>query len=504
MREAGLRIEHAIMVAVLAHVAALLFTAVLMPGFGLDMLDAHARHAKALATPGWALAGVWIVWALADVGNVVLAVVVALRRDAPGLLRLFAVMSMVVAASYDISLEFPHAAELVHGAEADFAAFQAAEARFLVGAAGFASLAYAPAFILLTLVLWRSRDHRPWLVCSMGLWGVFLAFGFGTLLLLPKGVGVILVANAFAFVGMMVWFGWTLERVLHERQPATPYGRWAPWRTRCAAWPLRFLGRLRLVRFVVSAFRMPRLRSDVGDVIYVNWLVPAAAARKLIPAGLDLQLVGDQAVLSMLAFRHGHFGPAGLPRLRKVFPSPVQSNWRLYVVNPRTGTRGVYFLANTCDNALVAVLGRAASDTASMHVMAKGGFMRETATATWRLAIDPAGGTGPNIRGRLHEADRKTGAWRLAFPTWSAMLEHVVPQDRSMAPRPWRNDLVREEIELRFDATKIVPLVGDVASSWLDEHVSAQKPFSFLVKDMRLTLLKEMSEPLTTTAATAP
>jgi hypothetical protein len=53
----------------------------------------------------------------------------------------------------------------------------------------------------------------------------------------------------------------------------------------------------------------PRLRSDVGDVLYLNWLVPADSLEARLDEKLRVRRFGDRTVLSILVYRHGHFGP---------------------------------------------------------------------------------------------------------------------------------------------------------------------------------------------------
>lgn len=92
--------------------------------------------------------------------------------------------------------------------------------------------------------------------------------------------------------------------------------------------------------------------SDVTDVVYVNYLVDADRIAPLIPPGLDLQRIGesgDRAMLTFLTYHHGHLGPALLGRWRRLLPSPLQSNWRVYVHHSRTNVSGVYFLSTVID-----------------------------------------------------------------------------------------------------------------------------------------------------------
>ena len=85
---------------------------------------------------------------------------------------------------------------------------------------------------------------------------------------------------------------------------------------------------LGLRRAILSRLPFVRLESDVVEVVYLNWLVPSALAAPHVPPGVTLHERNGQTILTVLTYRHGHFGPAMLGPLRKLFPSPLQGNWR--------------------------------------------------------------------------------------------------------------------------------------------------------------------------------
>src|SRR5437762_1672485 len=96
------------------------------------------------------------------------------------------------------------------------------------------------------------------------------------------------------------------------------------------------------------------MESDVTDVVYVSHLVDAGKLEPLVPEGLELDRLGPdgaRGLLTFLTFRHGHFGPRLLGPLRRWLPSPVHTNWRIHVRDPRTGQRGIYFVTNAIDSA---------------------------------------------------------------------------------------------------------------------------------------------------------
>ena len=120
----------------------------------------------------------------------------------------------------------------------------------------------------------------------------------------------------------------------------------------------------------------PRLAmaSDIRNVIYINYLVEGERLRPLLPGGLELQTLGDgrYALLSVLTYKHGAFGMNVLGKLRRpLMPSPLQSNWRIYVREPHTGATGVSFFANGISSAVTALIARILSRGVSMDVPAE-------------------------------------------------------------------------------------------------------------------------------------
>ncbi|ARU05761.1 hypothetical protein CCO03_14665 [Comamonas serinivorans] len=111
------------------------------------------------------------------------------------------------------------------------------------------------------------------------------------------------------------------------RHPTT--GRWG----QALAAAMNHGGWARARRAVMARLPFMTLASDVHDVVYLNWLVPVAAAQSLAPPGLTLWQQGGWTPFTVLSYRHRHFGPAALGPLRRLCPSPRQSNWRLYLAD---------------------------------------------------------------------------------------------------------------------------------------------------------------------------
>src|SRR5262249_42553952 len=94
--------------------------------------------------------------------------------------------------------------------------------------------------------------------------------------------------NALGFVGLEAWFFLALEAVVRLRRPDTPHGRWAPWRAPRARLLARFFDALagsRALRRALEILPVLEFRSDIEDVVYVSYLVPAEALAALVPQG---------------------------------------------------------------------------------------------------------------------------------------------------------------------------------------------------------------------------
>ncbi len=230
---------------------------------------------------------------------------------------------------------------------------------------------------------------------------------------------------------------------------------------------------------------MLAFRSDIQHVIYTNYLVPAEQIEALVPPGLDLQRIGPDgryALVSILTYRHGHFGPRLAGPLRRLFPSPIQSNWRLYVSDPRTGQRGIYFLTNAVSGLPQALGARFLSEGMPMHVP-RAADLRQRPDGAWLATLDPGAGSAPDLAALLRACEGRpaTGPWAECFASYEEMLAYAVPQDRALTAQPWHAWVTRQEIRLDIPLGACQPLAGDVSSRAARVLVGDAEPFSFLV-----------------------
>ena len=274
-----------------------------------------------------------------------------------------------------------------------------------------------------------------------------------------------------ATVALAALAAFAAERVLRRSCPDVSNGRWGPWRLpwpRALALPLEWLTRSRFVHLHFERAPLFAMHSDIEDVVYVNYLIDAERAARLVPEGLELQRLGprgDRALFTHLTYRHGHFGPRFLPALlRWLLPSPIQSNWRIHVRDPHTGLAGIEFIDNVVGSAAVAVAARVTSEGVSMHVP-RAAHLTRSPDGAIDLLIDPGTGSAMDVRAALRPSEwQLPPAWREVFPDPLAFLTYCVPQDRALSAEPWLEQDSRQEINLGITPDRCEPLAGEVVS----------------------------------------
>src|SRR3954447_21670079 len=173
------------------------------------------------------------------------------------------------------------------------------------------------------------------------------------------------------------------------------------------------------------------------------------------------------------------FGP-----LRRLLPSPIQSNWRIHVTDPQTGHRGIYFLSTVITSTPHALAGRLLSEGVPMHVPARGGLTRDE-RGTFHLVLEPGPrGSAPDVRATLRPAGAAgplPGPWNGCFRDWMDFLDYCVPQDRAMSSQPWYRRVTRQEIALGIPLESCRPLAGEVQSAAARAIAGDGEPLCFHV-----------------------
>ena len=176
---------------------------------------------------------------------------------------------------------------------------------------------------------------------------------------------------------------------------------------------------------------------------------------------------GRYALFTFLTYRHGHFGPRLFGPIRRLLPSPIQSNWRIHVTDPQTGRRGIYFLSTAITSTPHALGGRLLSEGVPMHVPGP----RRVDPRCGRHAASSArprprlGARRAARRSARSRRSRSAHPWTDCFGDWMGFLAYCVPQDRAMSSQPWYRRVTRQEIELGIPLESCRPLVGEVQSA---------------------------------------
>src|SRR5436305_1271123 len=293
---------------------------------------------------------------------------------------------------------------------------------------------------------------------------------------------------------------------LRIRQPYQAVGRYAVFHHPAAiVGPLLDLvANSRFIRTLCEYIPTVAFESDITDVVYVNYIVEASKLEPLVPVGLELQRIGCDgryALFTFLTFRHGHFGPRFLGKVRQLFPSPVQTNWRIYVKEPRTGSLGVFFVTNAISRTSVSLGARLFSEGMPMHVLHTNDLCADQ-DGNVSQHLDGGNGSAPDARVTLTCVDEwpAHGPWSLCFASFEQMLACCVPQDRAFSTQPYYRRVTAQEIKLDIPLACCKSLEGKVRSHAAERFVGDATPFCFFVKSVRFRFEQEVYTPLADTS----
>jgi hypothetical protein len=255
-------------------------------------------------------------------------------------------------------------------------------------------------------------------------------------------------------------------------------------------------GLARLRHALLSRLPFPVLQSDVADVVYVTWMVDARAAQALLPDGLRVWERDGRTPLTVLTYRHGHFGPALAGPLRRLFPSPLQSNWRLYLDGPlplAAPPHTVWFLENMMDSGPYVAATRLFSDIMRTHRPAH--FTHGRAGAGYTTRIEPGAGSAPALAYTVAPSALPVlpPAFADAFGSWDAAVALLACQDAALGWAGRLGKLVLSHIDLPIPLDAVEPLVpaGPVACSLLDALPADGEPLCFRVPRVPFRVLSE-------------
>jgi hypothetical protein len=495
-------LERALLFNFVVHALALLsMAALLLPALPGGTTPLDLDRVAVIATHPWRFRLGWLPWQLCALADLALAVALVRARwipRAPAVATLALTLAAVVPDQLAQGLWITRGVDL---ARADATAYLAFERWAFPLTAGYGALFYTLAALGWTACFARGGAwSRALTRLSFPLWAT-MAVAVSAALLPPSlrpPAGFVSAANALGFLLLQVWLGLVTERVLRRFRPAEAYGRLAPWRhpsRHPAARLVDALANSRLFGALLEPLPEVEMRSDITDVVYVNYLVPAARVEHLVPPGLALQRLGPDgrwALFTFLTYQHGHFGFGLLGPLRRLLPSPVQTNWRIHVVDPRTGLRGIYFVTNAVTSTPVALGARMLTEAMPMHVLARASVVRDADGAV-RVSLAPGDGTAPDCEATLRPADAPAleGPWRECWSDFRDFLAYCVPQDRAMSAQALRGRVSRQEIHLGIPVEACEPLRGEVVSRAARAIAGDAAPLCFRVPAVRFSFAVE-------------
>lgn len=260
------------------------------------------------------------------------------------------------------------------------------------------------------------------------------------------------------------------DDTLHQLRP-----RWLAW-----------LGDL---RDLLRPLPFVELHSDIRDVVYLNWLVPAERAARLLPPGLELDRFGNRTVLSILTYTHGSFGPRAAGPLRKLLPSPHQSNWRFYV-EPRGS---VYFVSSLLSSLSYTIGSRLMSDGLPAHHAAS--FVHRRDGDAVHSEIEASNALDLRSTVTLQQSRELPPTWADAFAGWEEAVTYLVEQNRAVAPLPMLAAVVASNIDIPIRVQDVLAARGEVQSAWLADLTAGCELFCFVVPSVSFRALGEERLP---------
>ena len=206
------------------------------------------------------------------------------------------------------------------------------------------------------------------------------------------------------------------------------------------------------------------------DVLYLNWVVPLPLSKADLPPGVSVWERGQSTILTVLIYRHGHFGPVFLGPLRRLFPSPLQSNWRLYVtrVEGEDPTHSmVLFLRNFFSSALYAIGTRLGSDALPSELPCA--FTFQTESELCANIIGASGELELQVAGSVGGRPALPHPFQAFAASWKEAVTALTLQESAIVQPPDLTCLAQAGISLPVDIAEVRPVVIThwKAGNWL-------------------------------------
>lgn len=243
------------------------------------------------------------------------------------------------------------------------------------------------------------------------------------------------------------------------------------------------------------------LQSDVSQVLYLNWLIPIENAKTLVPDGITLTEHEGQTLLTVLSYRHGGFAPKFLGKIRALFPSPQQSNWRFYVQqidDQAPEIPHVLFIKNIFDNPVYTLATRLFSDALPSHLSLK--FQQSLTDPTLHpqhifSQVDAGQGSAASylVEGYFEEQANLPAAFANFYSSWPDAVQHITQQDAAIAWIADLPELAQATIRLSFAQSDVRPVTINhfEAGEFLTALGATALPFAFYIPKLTFDVIAE-------------
>ena len=253
----------------------------------------------------------------------------------------------------------------------------------------------------------------------------------------------------------------------------------------------------RIRRVLTSIFPFVKLRSDVKNVVYMTWLVDVEKVKHFVPTGLKLWQKNGLTPFTILTYRHGSFGPSFLGPLRRLFFSPLQSNWRLYLESPPSNVpqiSTVLFLKNIMNSIFYTFGTRVLSDVLATHHAKK--FYHKQIEGGFETQIIPGIGSAPQLSSITKMTASKTlnSSFAEVFDSWEYAVEYLSLQDAAISYTDKDSIFAFSEIKLPIDLATIQPL--EIISNkfecpFMKQFSPYGEPLCFHIPEVRFLAISE-------------
>jgi hypothetical protein len=254
---------------------------------------------------------------------------------------------------------------------------------------------------------------------------------------------------------------------------------------------------LRFRRALFSKLPFPKLASDVTNVVYCTWVVDVRDVNHLVPPGVVPNQHNGKTLFTILTYTHGHFGPLFAGPLRRLFPSPLQSNWRLYVETLPDGVptdKTVLFVKNIFDSPIYAVGTRLFSDALPSHLAQR--FEHTASNGRITTMFLAGAGSAPEFQCLVGKTPERSmpEAFSGFFDSWNSAVAFLCLQHGAIAHVEDCDRLAYAAIDLPVDVDAVEPLVAlepPLSGEFLKQIGATGMPLCFLVPRVPFRVLSE-------------